>query len=266
MSNFITSIVTVCLNDGHNLERTLISVRKYKLPFQYYYVIDGGSEDNTKELIDKYSDVVDDYLVEHDRGLYDAMNKAVRLAPDQSYLIWVNAGDELLDWSQIDFSDAYKYDCLFFSVIQKDFPGESGSLVIPSLNYPFNERNLMPKSIFRHQGFLIKKEVFKVYMYSLDVGQQADGYLMSICQYKNICYVSGEPLVVFYLDGISNCRYWASLLSYFRIVDLFDFSVIKILYFQFEYIAKSFVKAFLSCRLIFAVRKIKEFFLRKSQL
>lgn len=258
MCKFNVSIVTVCLNDGHNLERTLISVRKYKLPFQFYYVIDGGSEDNTMELIDKYSDIIDDYLVEQDRGLYDAMNKAMRLASDQSYLIWVNAGDELLDWSKIDFSQAYKYDCLFFSVIQKNFSGELGTLVAPRLRYPFKERNLMPKSVFRHQGFLVKKEVFGDYMYNVDVGQQADGYLMSMCQYNNMCYVSDQPLVIFYLDGISNCNYWSSLLSYVKIVKLFEFDLIKILFYQFEYITKSFIKALLPCPLIVLVRRIKK--------
>ena len=57
-----------------------------------YIVIDGGSTDQTRELLQKRSGEVDRWISESDRGIYDAMNKGVRLASGD-YVCFMNAGD-----------------------------------------------------------------------------------------------------------------------------------------------------------------------------
>ena len=91
------SIITVCYNDVEALKRTINSVRTNKTKGMSFYVIDGNSKDGTFELLTKNLDVINDYIVENDLGLYEAMNKCTRFdIPNESFLFFLNAGDELL--------------------------------------------------------------------------------------------------------------------------------------------------------------------------
>jgi glycosyltransferase involved in cell wall biosynthesis len=86
------SIVTVVYNAVSLIEETLQSVMDQRSDELEYIVIDGGSTDGTLEIIDKYRANIDIFVCEKDRGIYDAMNKAIRLASG-SYINFMNAGD-----------------------------------------------------------------------------------------------------------------------------------------------------------------------------
>ena len=88
------SVITVTYNDKNNLEKTIQSVikQKNKLDDIEYIVIDGDSSDGSSELINKYKNYIDVVVSEPDKGLYDAMNKALKLAKGQ-YANFINAGD-----------------------------------------------------------------------------------------------------------------------------------------------------------------------------
>lgn len=95
------SIITITYNAEMFLERTLISVQKAleKLNdphFLEYIIIDGASKDGTGAIIDQYASMLHQVVSEPDSGLYDAMNKGLRLANGQ-YLWFLNAGDEVRD-------------------------------------------------------------------------------------------------------------------------------------------------------------------------
>lgn len=60
-----------------------------------YIVIDGVSTDGTLELIESRGELVDHLVSEPDRGIYDAMNKGVRLASGK-YTLFINGDDELV--------------------------------------------------------------------------------------------------------------------------------------------------------------------------
>lgn len=86
------SVITVCYNEVKNIQRTLDSIvhqtcRDYEL-----IVVDGGSQDGTKELICQYQDSIKWWCSESDRGIYHAMNKGVSHATGD-YLIFMNSGD-----------------------------------------------------------------------------------------------------------------------------------------------------------------------------
>lgn len=95
------SVVTVCKNAGHALERTLLSVIQQSYPVLEYVIIDGASEDETPEIISKYKENIKTLISEPDHGLYDAMNKGVAHATGD-YLLFLNAGDYLVHSSVIE--------------------------------------------------------------------------------------------------------------------------------------------------------------------
>ncbi|EIV8497161.1 glycosyltransferase family 2 protein [Vibrio vulnificus] len=74
------SIITVCYNSESTIEDTIKSVAFQDYENIEYIIIDGGSTDNTNDIVKKYANNVDIYVSEKDDGLYDAMNKGVSLA------------------------------------------------------------------------------------------------------------------------------------------------------------------------------------------
>ena len=77
------SIITVVYNGEKYIEQALQSVLMQKLPEGWeleYVVIDGGSTDNTVEIIKKYEDKLAYFISEKDSGIYHAMNKGLRKA------------------------------------------------------------------------------------------------------------------------------------------------------------------------------------------
>ncbi|MEL7834101.1 glycosyltransferase family 2 protein [Fodinibius sp. Rm-B-1B1-1] len=74
------SIITVSYNAENTIERTIRSVLKQNYEGELeYIIIDGGSTDKTKEIIRKYGDDLK-WISENDEGIYDAMNKGIRMA------------------------------------------------------------------------------------------------------------------------------------------------------------------------------------------
>lgn len=91
-SNNKVSIITVCYNDKENLIKTIKSVLSQTYKNIEYIVIDGGSTDGTKEVLAQYEKDVSKYVSEKDRGIYDAMNKGIKMATG-NWLNFMNAGD-----------------------------------------------------------------------------------------------------------------------------------------------------------------------------
>lgn len=88
------TIVTVCYNDREGLLHTLESVRVQTVRNFQYVVIDGASTDGSAELLADYADIIDSGVSEVDTGIYNAMNKGIRLAEGE-YCLFLNAGDTL---------------------------------------------------------------------------------------------------------------------------------------------------------------------------
>lgn len=90
------SVITVCYNAGSHLEQTIRSVTEQTYPYIEYIIIDGGSTDHTSSIIRKYQDQIQVYVSEKDKGIYDAMNKGLKLASGD-FVIFMNAGDEFYE-------------------------------------------------------------------------------------------------------------------------------------------------------------------------
>lgn len=74
------SIITVCLNSEITIEETIQSVLSQDYPDIEYIIVDGKSTDRTLEIINKYSDKISKIISEKDNGMYEAINKGIKMA------------------------------------------------------------------------------------------------------------------------------------------------------------------------------------------
>jgi len=86
------SVVTPTYNSGKYLEETIKSVISQNYPGLEYIIIDGGSSDNTLEIVKKYSDFISLWVSEPDSGMYDALNKGFQKSTGE-ILAWLNSDD-----------------------------------------------------------------------------------------------------------------------------------------------------------------------------
>ena len=90
------SIITVNLNNCEGLHKTIKSVASQSFPDFEYIVIDGNSNDGSVELIKENTQCITKWVSESDTGIYQAMNKGIRIANGE-YLLFLNSGDFLVD-------------------------------------------------------------------------------------------------------------------------------------------------------------------------
>lgn len=88
------TVITVNFNNEEGLERTIKSVINQTYKDFEYIIVDGASTDGSVDVIKKYGDCIDKWVSEPDTGIYDAMNKAVRMASCE-YCLFMNSGDEI---------------------------------------------------------------------------------------------------------------------------------------------------------------------------
>lgn len=74
----LITVITVAFNAGKHIEKTIQSVVHQDYGNAEYIVIDGGSTDNTQDLIRKHEDRIDCWISEPDDGISDAMNKGLK--------------------------------------------------------------------------------------------------------------------------------------------------------------------------------------------
>ena len=92
----VISIIVVSLNTNLKLKATINSIRKQSYNKFEVIVIDGLSKDESIETIYKNKDILNKYLIEKDDGIYDAMNKGIKLA-EGTWTIFLNSGDIFYD-------------------------------------------------------------------------------------------------------------------------------------------------------------------------
>lgn len=200
------AVVTVCYNDSSALKKTLRSVAEQETAPDEYIVVDGGSTDETCSLLKDAADIVTRWVSEKDGGIYDAMNKAVRLALSD-YIIFINAGDAFngkdivsILKSAISSAPAPKPDVVYGDVVLA-YPGQSFTRTLPAKGMERLYR-MMPCS---HQSVLIRRDVLSLFPFRLNVGMIADW-----CQLVDIKRSGGSflklncAISVFEKSGVSS--------------------------------------------------------------
>jgi glycosyltransferase involved in cell wall biosynthesis len=150
----LISIVTVVFRDRDELEQILRNVFTFDTGNFELVVIDGGSNDGTRELLEQWDDKIDYWLSEPDAGIYDAMNKAAQAAQGE-YLLHLNAGDRLLALPVEELAQARadKIDVAAFRV----------SLDGRHIFYPSARTLLRFRNTLHHQGTFYRREIFPGY-------------------------------------------------------------------------------------------------------
>lgn len=89
------SIITINYNNAKGLQKTIESVVSQNYKNIEYIIIDGGSKDNSVDVIKEHEDIISYWVSERDSGIYNAMNKGIQKATGE-YLLFLNSGDSLV--------------------------------------------------------------------------------------------------------------------------------------------------------------------------
>lgn len=119
------SIITVCFNAEKKIGATIESLQQQNYTDYEYLIIDGASTDGTVALVGKMLEKMphSKIISEPDKGIYDAMNKAVRLSQGE-YIYFLNAGDIFMDTQVLDkvarYINGEKQDLYYGNMILRD--------------------------------------------------------------------------------------------------------------------------------------------------
>lgn len=134
------SIIIPSFNQGKFIEETIVSILNQSYKNLEIIIIDGGSSDNTIDIIKKYNDRIKYWVSEKDKGQSDAINKGFKLATGK-YINWLNSDDILLEGAiqtMVDFLETnLNVDLVYGNVIMID---EIGNKIIErrEINYDYN--------------------------------------------------------------------------------------------------------------------------------
>jgi len=160
----LITVVTVVINGEKFIEKTIKSVIEQNYDNVEYIVVDGGSTDATLNIIRKYEHAIDYWVSEPDKGIYDAMNKAISLGSGD-WINFMNAGDVFFNANILlkifespqafsEFDVIYgNHEVRFSDKIKKVRAGEI--------------KNLWKGSQFCHQSTFVRLSYHKINMFNL---------------------------------------------------------------------------------------------------
>jgi glycosyltransferase involved in cell wall biosynthesis len=196
------TIITINYNDKVGLQRTFDSVFGQKFQNFEYIVIDGGSEDGSKGLIEENQDKIDYWISEPDKGVYNAMNKGI-LKSEGQYLLFLNSGDELFDHNVLmeNIGSVHTEDLIYFDILQV-FKDSTNVHKFPStIDY-----NTFLNGTIGHPTTFINRKLFdQIGLYDENLNIVADWKFFShaVINFKCSLKKVEKTLSKFYMDGIS---------------------------------------------------------------
>lgn len=202
------SIITINYNDGEGLRKTLESVAGQTCRNFEYIVVDGGSSDNSLEVIKEFSDIIDKWVSESDRGIYNAMNKGVGMASGE-YCLFLNSGDSLHSDRVIqNVLPCIKDQDIYFGELHNIW-GSRGCKDFKFCHWSLN-RDITLQTIFEgaipHAGSFIRKSLMIKYPYREDMKICSDrdffvkALIIDNCSYSPL----SEVVCDFDMSGISS--------------------------------------------------------------
>ena len=189
------SIITVNWNNCDGLKRTINSVVCQTYKDYEWIIVDGGSTDGSKELIEENQHLFSWWCSEPDNGIYHAMNKGIRHAKGE-YLLFLNSADCL-----------YQPDVLKQVALESHtadiVAGLAEAMDTGKLLHQYDRNPLMQAyiSTFDHQATFIRRELLinRPYDETLHIASDWKFWLQSILydkasvEYSNIIVVRQDP-------------------------------------------------------------------------
>jgi len=146
------SIVTIVKNSADSIAKTIESVIEQQHHDYEYIVIDGGSSDNTVEIIKRYDAFIDYWISEPDRGISDAFNKGIVLSRGE-YIQLLNAGDTYCNPEVLGVVNKFCHEAIvtgYAKLEASKLPDE----------YLQNLDPLRKRAMLSHQASFVRRDVY----------------------------------------------------------------------------------------------------------
>jgi glycosyltransferase involved in cell wall biosynthesis len=161
--NYIITIITINYNNAEGLKKTFESVRNQTYKNYEYVVIDGGSADESKIIIEQNKNIINYYCSEKDEGIYDGQNKGIQQAKG-NYLIFLNSGDafddnDFLNKATNFIEDNPSFSLIYCDTILKNSDGSFYDIIQPDKLDLF----YFYMKTLNHQSCLIKRNLFDTF-------------------------------------------------------------------------------------------------------
>ena len=196
------SVITVVFNDLEGLKKTIDSVIGQTYKAFEYIIWDGGSTDGTAEYLKTLpSDITT--KSEPDTGIYNAMNKAVKMAKGD-YCLFMNAGDSFYDSNVLSKAAEIIGDADLYVGNTIEVGEESKEMPAPE---PLTVGYLINKYIY-HQSTFIRTDLLREHPYNEKLKIVSDWEFfferwLTGCSYQKLDFIVSK----FYLGGISSTHY-----------------------------------------------------------
>lgn len=205
----MVSIIVVCFNEvSKDIQYTLNSIIEQDYRSLELVIIDGGSRNETINALKAYNQWIFRFLSESDDGLYDAMNKGIRLASGE-WVLFMNIGDRFYSKHDVSRMVGETLADTQLNMIYGDVLIEHDKKGVQHKRLPkYLRRWYLYKSMICHQAMLIRKSVFEeIGNFNTDYRVLADWewvlrFLKKKCTYKHL-----ERIVSVYEGGGSSSFY-----------------------------------------------------------
>lgn len=161
----VVSIITVCFNSAETIEETIRSVLSQDYKEIEYIIVDGSSTDRTLDTINKYKEYIAKVVSEPDHGIYDAMNKGIKLSTGDVIAV-LNSDDMYADQTtvgrMVKFLQANDFDAVYGDLIYVD-RHKSDHIKRYWKAGPYRKNAFRYGWALPHPTFFCRKEIFDTF-------------------------------------------------------------------------------------------------------
>ncbi|WP_298494573.1 glycosyltransferase family 2 protein [uncultured Algibacter sp.] len=199
----LLSIITINYNDKSGLERTIHSVMNQSYTNFEHIIIDGGSNDGSRQVIEANQQKFSYWVSEPDNGIYHAMNKGIKAAKG-SYLLFLNGGDHFIDNNALNkvYSFLKDVDIVYFNINVVAENKTHVKTCPKNLTFKYLHENLPA-----HQATFIKKSLFNKLGYydeNLKIVSDWKFLILAICKHNATYKYIEDTFSTYYSDGLSS--------------------------------------------------------------